>query len=187
MMPEVIHLNSSARSDWETPENIFSPLNRVFNFDLDACASQDNSKAERFFDSNKDCISIDDWDADNVWMNPPYLKKKKGQYCTDDFLFKGNEQILKKNIRKNLCILVNNSTEKPSFMFTNWKAVIFFKSRIRFVNPVTKLPQGSPTKGNMVLIYSNEDNYRMCDNFNWIAKMLKEDNYPNFNGVLLRR
>lgn len=63
-------LLSSASDDWETPQDFFDKLNRVFRFTLDACATHDNAKCERFYTPEQDGLSCL-WDG-VVWCNPPY-------------------------------------------------------------------------------------------------------------------
>jgi len=69
---------SSASGDWETPSEIFQPLNDEFHFDLDACASKDNHKVPRYFSIDGTGLAHDaleqDWSkfGKSVWCNPPY-------------------------------------------------------------------------------------------------------------------
>ena len=61
----------SSKSDaWETPQDFFNALDRVFHFDLDVCATPENAKCERFFTSDDDGLK-QDWQG-TCWMNPPY-------------------------------------------------------------------------------------------------------------------
>jgi phage N-6-adenine-methyltransferase len=57
--------------DWETPADVFGPLNAEFGFTLDAAASTENAKCARFFSSHDDGVS-QDWGRETVWLNPPY-------------------------------------------------------------------------------------------------------------------
>ena len=51
------------RSDeWETPEAFFQDLNREFHFNLDACASDENHKCDRYFTKEQDGLS-QNWGA----------------------------------------------------------------------------------------------------------------------------
>ena len=61
---------SSETDEWETPEALFTVLDREFAFTLDVCASASNAKCERFFDK-KDNGLAQPW-AGSCWMNPPY-------------------------------------------------------------------------------------------------------------------
>lgn len=62
---------ASTRQDWETPLEVFAPLNMEFRFTLDAAASAENAKAPRWFTAEEDGI-IQDWGIERVWLNPPY-------------------------------------------------------------------------------------------------------------------
>jgi len=61
---------SSRSEEWETPPSFFEELDNIFHFDLDACASLDNAKCERFFTKQDDALT-QTWRG-TVWMNPPY-------------------------------------------------------------------------------------------------------------------
>ena len=52
-------LFSSKSDEWETPESFFQELDREFHFDLDACASDDNHKCEKYFTREQDGLSQD--------------------------------------------------------------------------------------------------------------------------------
>jgi len=61
---------SSRSDDWETPQELFDELNNEFSFDLDVCATEENTKCQRFYTKEvnglKQC-----WEG-TCWMNPPY-------------------------------------------------------------------------------------------------------------------
>ena len=40
---------STGRQDWETPNELFDPLNAEFGFTLDVCATVENAKCPRFY------------------------------------------------------------------------------------------------------------------------------------------
>jgi site-specific DNA-methyltransferase (adenine-specific) len=63
---------TSAREDWETPQDLFDQLNAEFHFDLDAAASSENAKCERFFTKADDAL-LQEWKG-SVFCNPPYSK-----------------------------------------------------------------------------------------------------------------
>lgn len=61
----------SSKTDlWETPQDFFDKLNDEFHFTLDACATAENSKCERFYTKEQDSLA-QPWDG-VVWCNPPY-------------------------------------------------------------------------------------------------------------------
>ena len=53
-----------------TPE-VFGPLNDRFRFTIDAAASAENTKCERYYTIAQDGLS-QDWSGERVWCNPPY-------------------------------------------------------------------------------------------------------------------
>jgi phage N-6-adenine-methyltransferase len=68
------HLNqglfSSLSPEWPTPDAVFDALNERFHFTLDACATPENAKCERYFTSDQDALQ-QEW-AGRVFLNPPY-------------------------------------------------------------------------------------------------------------------
>src|SRR5258707_6542028 len=56
--------------EWETPAEVFEPLNREFSFTLDACATAENTKCENFFTEEQDGLA-QEWTG-AVFCNPPY-------------------------------------------------------------------------------------------------------------------
>jgi len=57
--------------DRSTPREIFGPLNDRFRFTLDACATAENAKCERYWTIADDGLSRP-WTGERVWCNPPY-------------------------------------------------------------------------------------------------------------------
>jgi phage N-6-adenine-methyltransferase len=64
------YINPSKSNEWGTPQKLFDDLNREFHFTLDACATAELAKCERFFDKQEDALSKA-WDA-VTFCNPPY-------------------------------------------------------------------------------------------------------------------
>ena len=67
-------LLSSAKTDWETPQDLFNALNDIFEFDLDVCATEWNTKIPGNFISPEENAFVVPWRGDVCWMNPPYGK-----------------------------------------------------------------------------------------------------------------
>lgn len=57
--------------EWETPQALFDDLNAEFDFELDACASDDNHKCAEYYTIEQDGLKIM-WGGRRVWCNPPY-------------------------------------------------------------------------------------------------------------------
>lgn len=62
---------SSKDMTWETPKEIFNELNKEFNFSLDPCCEINTAKCNKFYTSKENGL-IQDWQGENVFVNPPY-------------------------------------------------------------------------------------------------------------------
>lgn len=77
--------HASSRTDlWATPPSFFNRLNEEFNFTLDACASADNAKCDRYFTTEDDGLA-QDWGRETVWVNPPYGRGVTGRWVEKAF------------------------------------------------------------------------------------------------------
>lgn len=65
----------STNQEWETPDDLFSQLHNIFNFNRDVCASAKNTKCKLFWSETDSCLDYD-WSEVN-WMNPPYKNMKQ--------------------------------------------------------------------------------------------------------------
>jgi site-specific DNA-methyltransferase (adenine-specific) len=57
--------------EWETPPEVFQPLDREFSFTLDPCSTSQNRKCARFYTERENGL-IQNWTGERVFMNPPY-------------------------------------------------------------------------------------------------------------------
>jgi phage N-6-adenine-methyltransferase len=63
---------------YETPPEVFGYWDRLFDFDMDACAEITTAKCVRFYVAQDDALSRP-WHKEGgsrVWMNPPYSNPK---------------------------------------------------------------------------------------------------------------
>lgn len=60
----------SAKTEWETPLDLFNPLNDEFRFEMDVCALPENTKCEKFLSPDDDGL-VSKWGG-VCWCNPPY-------------------------------------------------------------------------------------------------------------------
>jgi len=61
---------SSATDMWATPQYFFDKLNAAFRFETDVCATNENTKCDRWYTPEMDGLSRN-WNG-VCWMNPPY-------------------------------------------------------------------------------------------------------------------
>jgi len=66
----------SVRDNWQTPEDLFNLLNFLFRFNLDVCATGENSKCRKFYSPEDDGL-VQRWGGYRCWMNPPFSQVKK--------------------------------------------------------------------------------------------------------------
>jgi site-specific DNA-methyltransferase (adenine-specific) len=57
---------------WQTPPEIFNPLNAEFRFDFDAAADNQTNRVPMF---TSNALEIPDWPGKRIWLNPPYGRK----------------------------------------------------------------------------------------------------------------
>jgi site-specific DNA-methyltransferase (adenine-specific) len=70
---------SSATGNWATPKDFFQKLDWRFGpFDLDPCASAQNTKCPNFFTEAEDGLSKD-WAGFTSFVNPPEIHFVKGR------------------------------------------------------------------------------------------------------------
>lgn len=69
--PGTMAVHYSSKTDlWSTPQILFDVLNQEFHFNLDVCATDENTKCARYFTEQQDGLA-QDWQG-ICWMNPPY-------------------------------------------------------------------------------------------------------------------
>jgi phage N-6-adenine-methyltransferase len=120
---------SSLRSDWETPPEIFEPLNDEFHFDLDVCATQETAKCSRFFSLDDDALR-QQWTG-HCWMNPPY-GRQIGKWVSKAYA----ESLLGATV---VCLL-------PARTDTAWWHDYCTKGEIRFIRGrIYFLTNGAPS------------------------------------------
>ncbi len=106
----------SLKQDWETPENIFVPLNDEFQFNLDVCANEKNHKCHVYFSEQNN--GLEKFWGDNIcWMNPPFGKQGK-------WVKKAYEESLRGATV--VCLL-------PARTNTNWWHDYCMRGKIRFI------------------------------------------------------
>jgi phage N-6-adenine-methyltransferase len=75
-MSETKVYHQRGKDDWETPDEVFWPLNEEFGFTLDVCADVHNHKCDSYFTERKNGLK-QPWAPNVCWMNPPYSEWQK--------------------------------------------------------------------------------------------------------------
>ena len=107
----------SKKQDWETPDEIFDPLNIEFGFTLDVCASDGNKKCDYFFSENDDGLTKS-WANHICWMNPPF--GQQGHWVRKAYLESKHRNTII------VCLL-------PARTNTNWWHDCCMRGEVRFI------------------------------------------------------
>jgi len=70
---------NTGKQTWETPDEIFEPLDKEFGFTLDVCANSDNTKCKEFIPEEIDGLKTRwaSFPKQICWMNPPFGEQGK--------------------------------------------------------------------------------------------------------------
>jgi len=75
-MPEVKQTwFNRSKVDYETPPEVFNPLQKEFGITFDVCATPKNAKCQQFFTVSDNALEKD-WNG-VCWMNPPFGREMK--------------------------------------------------------------------------------------------------------------
>lgn len=137
---------SSDRHDWRTPKAIYEPLNQIFKFTLDPCATPENALCKSFFTQKENGL-IQSWDSQRVFMNPPYGRE------IGDWVAKASQ--IKHGVV--VCLL-------PARTDTKWwhdyvmsaNAVLFVKGRVSFLGAPSSAPFPS-----VIVLFSDQHSFSL--------------------------
>lgn len=139
-------LLSSVKMDWRTPKDFFRELNQEFHFGLDAAATPENAKCERYFTPEMDALS-QSWNVDGaVFCNPPY-GRQLGKWVRKAYL---------EHIRNGGTIVLMIPARTDTSYFHDY---IYGKAEIRFLRGRLKFEDEHGSAGDaapfpsMVVIY----------------------------------
>ena len=128
-----------SKSDkWQTPPEVYDPLNAEFHFDYDPCPIDWHQ------DTHPDALQIE-WGT-SVFVNPPYSK------CAD-FIKKAHDEWMKGG--KTIVMLINASTDTKAFhRYIKDKAEIrFVEGRIKFINPDEPTKRAPNVKASIICVF----------------------------------
>ena len=142
-------LHSSKSVEWGTPQEFFDQYNKIYNFDLDVCATPELAKCKKFFSPKDDGLSKD-WKG-KCWMNPPYGREIK------KWVKKANEEIINGNAEIIVALLPSRTGSgwfQDYVLFTDQKVRVqieFIRGRLKFKGAENSAPFDS-----VIVIYKQE-------------------------------
>jgi phage N-6-adenine-methyltransferase len=135
--------------DWTTPPEVFDPIHGVFEFDLDACASDASvSRCSSFISPEMNALSVE-WAAygRRIWCNPPYGRSLPLWFVAARRAMEGGAD---------LCVMLVMANTDTSYWHKHVRScaseVVFLTPRIRFRRPNGDVMAGAP-KGSALVIY----------------------------------
>lgn len=149
---------TSDKQDWETPQDLFDNLNKEFDFELDAFASDKNAKCKHFFTEQDDALQQDWTEYKSIFINPPYTSKVQ-----DEVLKKINDTI-SSNWRGVIVLLIPARTDTKrwhDYIFNKADDIRFIKGRLRF--EIDGVPRGSSTFPSAVVVYDGRNKKEVED------------------------
>ncbi|HZQ11012.1 MAG TPA: DNA N-6-adenine-methyltransferase [Anaerolineae bacterium] len=124
--------------EWETPPEIFNPLDREFGFTTDVAASDLNTKCKHYYTIREDGLK-QEWRG-VCWMNPPY-----GQQL-NLWMRKAYESAL--NGAVVVCLIPSRTDTRWWHEYAMRGIIRFIKGRIRFVGS----PHPAPFPSSIIIL-----------------------------------
>jgi phage N-6-adenine-methyltransferase len=137
---------TQSREHWETPPELFDPLNLYFKFTLDVCATTENTKVQRFFSPEEDGLT-QSWSGERCWMNPPYLRG-----VVEKWVGKAVEETLNGSCLVVGLIPVDTSTRWWHNHVMRAESIWLLPRRVRFLT--NGKPIGSPPFASCIVIWT---------------------------------
>jgi phage N-6-adenine-methyltransferase len=137
---------STGKDDWQTPPEIFRPLNAEFDFDLDVAANAANHLCDDWLGpgpgNDDDDGLIVPWQPCVCWCNPPYSRGLQGKFIEKASISARNGATV--------VMLLPARTDTKAFHEYIWDRiehrprkgveVRFLKGRVRFVGAPASAP-----------------------------------------------
>jgi phage N-6-adenine-methyltransferase len=135
------YIPKSKSDKWQTPPEVYDPLNKEFNFNFDPCPIT-------YKNGDPDGLLVE-WGT-STFCNPPYSNTAK-------WIEKASEESKK---GKTIVMLINAVTDTIAFhkYIYNKAEIRFIKGRIKFINPLEPLKRNPNVKASMIVIFKNPNN-----------------------------
>ena len=130
------YINKSKSDKWQTPPEIYDPLNAEFKFNFDPCPIN-------WKEGDKDGLKIE-WGS-STFCNPPYSNVSK-------WIEKAYTEYKK---GKTVVMLINAITDTIAFhkYIYNQAEIRFIKGRIKFINPSEPHKRQPAPKASIIVIF----------------------------------
>lgn len=147
------------RDCWRTPPEIFAALETEFFFQLDAAASADNALCRRYITREQNTLTVEwaDLSRDGyVWLNPPYsdITPFVAKAAAEQSNGVGCVMLLPADTSVGWFRQAIDTASEIRFITASVDdAGRVTGGRIKFLNPLTGMPQSGNNKGSMLVIW----------------------------------
>jgi site-specific DNA-methyltransferase (adenine-specific) len=145
------------KDEWSTPDEIFVPLSKEFNFTLDAAATAKNTKCPTYFTKEMDALSLN-WNEYNkggdMWLNPPFSRGN-----IERFMQKAYTEGQKNKDYSVVCIVpVDFSTQWWHKYVMQAAEIRVPEGRVKYVgyDDQEKRIRNSPTFSSCIVVFNKE-------------------------------
>lgn len=150
------------RNDWQTPPELFKLLDAEFHFKVDGAASEGNALCSVFYSEELDAFHADPINT-SIFVNPPYGKLKRWIDLFVEWIDSYNTIVA--------LVPAAPDTEWWSRAYYSASEVRLLSGRVKFVNPVTGLPDGSNTTGSTVFVFHASAKPKSVYLWDWRAEL----------------
>ena len=136
------------KDQWETPDDIFKPLDSIFSFTIDVTATQFNAKVRDFYAIDDDGLA-QDWSGETVFCNPPHTD---GAYVP--WIKKAREEFHENFVETVMVLPFNSETKgfRPIWKYAHYLVRPY--TRIKY--ELGGVKKGSPTFDSCVVVFSHD-------------------------------
>lgn len=145
---------SSNSTEYGTPLDLFSKLNKIFKFTLDPATTADNPLHTKYFYTKKDDALTKDW-SHNTYINPPFGKGIK------EWIYKMHSESMLNPDNQYVMLLPSRTDTKwfQELIMKRYKEdsmIYLLKGRLKFVNPVLNGKEEPHIIGSMLWIKNSD-------------------------------
>ena len=134
--------------NFRTPDYIFNQLNKIFYFNLDIAANEEDRKCYYYLPNALNDNII--WGYHRCFCNPPFSKKAQ-------FIKKAHEEVQKGTPIVVMILPLNCMDTKVWHEYIEGRYHYeILKGRISFINPNTKQPQKGNNSGTVIVYFKKK-------------------------------
>ena len=132
-------LFTSNSEEWSTPQDLFDQLDKHFNFDLDAAASDKNHKCKKYFTKEQDSLKQDWTKFRSIYLNPPY-GRQIGQWIEQSYITVYSLLNEKTKCESVVLLLPSRTDTRWFHKFCTKGLIVFLPGRLKFGDSKNSAP-----------------------------------------------